>query len=69
MQFTNDIGFVAPSRDPAQPSVRELGKPGAGNGPYSMSIDEIWNEMDDHNDEGDRTDDGGRVTDVEAKEW
>jgi hypothetical protein len=69
VQFTNDIGLVTSSSNPAQPSICELGEPGPGNGLYSAPIDDIGNQMDDQNDEGDRVDDGGRVADVEAKGW
>ena len=65
-QFTNDIGFVTSSNNPAQPSVRDLGKPRPGNGPCSVPIDDIRNEVDDQNDEGGRAGDSGRVTNVEA---
>ena len=61
VKFTNDIRLVAPSSDPAQPSIYELGEARPG--------DDIGNQMDGQNDEGDHVANGGRVTDVEVKEW
>ena len=66
VQLTNDVGPVACRGDPAQPNVRDFGKPRTGNGPYSVPIDDIRNEMDGQNGEDDPAGDGG-VTNVEAK--
>lgn len=64
--FTNDIGLLTSSSDPAQPHICEFGEPGPGNELYSSPIDVIGNQMDRQN-ETDGVDDGSRVVDVEAK--
>lgn len=66
VRFTNDVGPVTSSGDPAQPSVRDL----VGRGPgmdLIPCLDGIRNEMGGHNNGGDRVSDGGRVANVEAK--
>ena len=69
VQFTDGIGFVTSGGDPAQPGVCEFCEPGPRNGPYSVPIEDIRNEMDGQNGEGDRAGDGGRVPEVGAEEW
>lgn len=69
MLFTNDVEPVTSSSDPAQPGVRELGRPRPGNGHYSVSpIDgSLQNETGGQNDEGDPIGGGGRVANVGTK--
>ena len=69
MLFVNDFRSATSSGHPTQPGVRKFGKPGSGNGPDSVGVDDIRNQMDGQNDEGARGDDPSRVAVVEAEGW